>query len=197
MEDREYKLKYRLVKKSDAQEILDIYTPYITESTITFEYEVPSLDEFEKRIENISDRFPYIVCILDNQIIGYAYAHELSERAAYQWSAELSIYLKQGLDKKGIGSIMYNLLMDILKLQNIKNVYGCITGENERSIKFHENLGFELVGKYKKAGYKFDKWLDVVFYEKEIGEKDENPDFIIPIKDIDKESINRILQQNK
>lgn len=187
-------LEYRLVELSDAKEILEVYAPYIKNTTITFEYEVVSIDEFTERIKNISSEFPYIVCIYEGNIIGYAYAHKYGERAAYQWSSELSIYLKHGYEKMGVGKTLYKMVMDILKLQNIRNVYGCITGDNEKSVNFHKKLGFEFVGRFEKAGYKFDKWIDVVWYQKRIKETNNSPEHFIPINKIDKNSIEQILK---
>ena len=94
-------LGFRRAKLSDAERLLEIYSPYVIETAITFEYDVPSVEEFRGRIEDISSEYPYIVCTYKDEIIGYAYAHRHMERAAYQWNAELSIYLDME-DRKSV-----------------------------------------------------------------------------------------------
>ena len=130
-------IKLRLAKIEDAQEILDIYSPYIKESNITFEYTVPTLDDFEDRMRIIIKKYPYIVAVWQDKIVGYAYAHIHMERAAYQWNVETSIYVKQDLGHQGIGTLLYRKLLEILKVQNVQNVYGCVTSPNENS---HEKI---------------------------------------------------------
>ena len=139
---------FRLATKEDAKEILEIYRYYIENTTITFEYDVPTIKEFEKRIEDIEGEYPYIVCLVDDRIVAYAYAHKVWERAAYQWDAELSVYTDKDYVGNGFGKKMYNILIDILRLQNVINVYGCVTFPNENSEKLHNYLGFK-----KKINY--------------------------------------------
>lgn len=168
-------LIFRFATENDAKEILEIYRPYVENTTITFEYEVPSVKEFKERIMKILEEYPYIVCEYDKKIIGYAYAHRVWSRAAYQWDAELSIYTNENYSGNGIGKKLYKMLMEILKLQNVVNVYGCVTYPNENSDKLHEYLGFNKVGIFKNAGYKFGKWIGVTWFEKAILEHCENP----------------------
>ncbi|MFA9376085.1 MAG: N-acetyltransferase family protein [Lachnotalea sp.] len=145
----------RFVQEEDAEEILEIYKPYIKNTVISFEYEIPSLEEFRTRIKKISADYPYIVYLEDDKIIGYAYANRQKERAAYQWNAELSIYIEQSHFRRGLGKILYSALMDISVLQNICNVYGVTTANNQNSEKLHEYLGFNKLGVYHHTGYKF------------------------------------------
>ena len=158
-------IKLRLAKLEDAQEILNIYIPYIIKSNITFEYEVPSLDDFETRMKIVMEKYPYIVAICEEKIVGYAYAHEHMKRAAYQWNVETSIYVNEDLKHQGIGSLLYSKLIEILKIQNVQNVYGCVTLPNENSEKMHYAFGFQLVGKFHNTGYKFAQWHDVGWFE--------------------------------
>lgn len=188
--------KIRLAQATDAMEILSIYEPYIRETAITFECESPSLDEFQNRIKNISEDYPYIVCLTNEKIIAYAYAHRQMERAAYQWNAELSVYVDKGQLRCGIGKALYSTLIDILKLQNIRNVYGGVTSPNENSEKMHETFGFKRLGIYHNTGYKCGAWHDVTWFEKTIGDYDLEPRPFISIREIDKQSITNILNRH-
>ena len=165
-------IKLRLAKLEDAQDILDIYIPYINDSNVTFEYTAPSLNDFENRMKIIMENYPYIVAVCNEKIVGYAYAHKHMERAAYQWNVETSIYVKADLKHQGIGTLLYRKLLEILKVQNVQNVYGCVTLPNENSEKMHYAFGFQLVGKFHNTGYKFGEWHDVGWFELYIGDKD-------------------------
>jgi len=165
-------IKLRLAKLEDAQDILDIYIPYINDSNVTFEYAAPSLNDFENRMKIIMKNYPYIVAVCNEKIVGYAYAHKHMERAAYQWNVETSIYVKADLKHQGIGTLLYRKLLAILKVQNVQNVYGCVTLPNENSEKMHYAFGFQLVGKFHNTGYKFGEWHDVGWFELYIGDKD-------------------------
>lgn len=187
--------KVRLVKEADSKNILEIYAPFITDTAVSFEYTVPSEEEFTTRIKSIAEEYPYLVCEEDNEITGYAYAHRYLERAAYQWDVEVTIYLAPAAQKKGIGGLLYAKLEKVLFAQGIKNLYACITANNEQSIKFHEKCGYNLVGTFKKAGYKNDAWQDVVWMEKSIAGFDEKPKKPVSISQFDKDSIEKILNQ--
>ncbi len=176
-------MKIRLVKPQDCKQILNIYAQYINTS-ITFEYELPSEEDFAKRIDEISETYPYLVLEENEKILGYTYARRLRERAAYQWIAELSIYLDQNITSKGYGRILYEKLIKILKMQGIKTVYGCVTMPNEKSEKLHEKLGFKKVGVFSKAGYKNEKWIDIAWFEKNISTCELNPKDIVSIKNL-------------
>lgn len=186
---------FRFAKKEDAREILNIYRYYIENTTITFEYDVPTVEEFEKRIEGIIDEYPYIVCVVDGKIVAYAYAHKVWERAAYQWDAELSVYTDKDYIGNSFGKKMYNILIEILRLQNVINVYGCVTFQNENSEKLHNFLGFKKNGIFTKAGYKFGKWLDVMWFEKSISEHVLEPKPVKKIIEIENYKKDEILKK--
>ena len=169
----------RIATTADAKALLAIYTPYVEQTAITFEYDVPTLEEFTSRIQNTLRKFPYIIAEENNQILGYAYASPFKERAAYGWSVETSIYVKQDKRQKGIGRILYDRLEEILKKQGILNVNACIGYPQiedeyltQDSVRFHEKLGYSMVGTFHKCGYKFGRWYDMVWMEKFIGEHD-------------------------
>ncbi len=185
----------RFVQETDALEILGIYEPYIKDTAVTFECETPSLDEFRMRIKEISSDYPYIVCLLDNNIIGYAYAHRQMERAAYQWNAELSVYVDKTCLRCGVGKTLSNVLFEILKLQNVRNAYGGVTSPNENSEKMLEYFGFNKLGVYHHTGYKCGAWHDVAWIEKTIGTYDLDPEPFVPFRELEKNAVMEILDR--
>ena len=185
----------RLVRESDAEAILAIYRPYVEETNISFEYVTPSLSEFAGRIRDISGEYPYLVWEEDGELIAYAYAHRLMERAAYQWNAELSVYVRQGRLHRGVGTTLYGALMEILLLQNIRNVYGIVTAANDTSIRFHLGQGFREAGLYHNVGYKSGTWLDVAWLEKQIAPYDPAPAPFLPLPQVDGEQVAAILRR--
>ncbi len=168
-------MKIEDVKVNDANRLLEIYGPYVKNTAITFEYDVPSVEEFKDRINTISGKFPYIKLIENDVIVGYAYAHAFQTRDAYKYDVEVSIYLDENQRGKGYGKVLYKKLEKRLKDMGIINVYACITRPNKESkyvsdasYNFHLRNGFRLVGTFKKCGYKFDEWFDMVWMEKQI-----------------------------
>ena len=157
--------RIRMAEEKDAAALLDIYRPYIA-TTVTFEYEVPTVEEFTRRVRHTLEHYPYLLCEENGKVLGYAYAHRARERAAYQWDAELSVYISGDEHGRGIGRALYGALMELVQAQGVRNFYGVITGENTRSIRFHEELGFTLAGVHHRTGYKNGKWLDVVDMER-------------------------------
>lgn len=167
--------KIRVARKEDAEKLLKIYAPYVENTAITFEYTVPTKDEFKKRIENTLKKYPYIAAERNDEILGYAYAGELYHREAYMHSAETSIYVARNGRGRGIGTVLYDELEKLLLKQGITNLYACIAyAETEDefltngSVRFHEKRGFSIAGKFNKCGYKFNRWYDVVWMEKQI-----------------------------
>lgn len=178
----------------DAEAILEIYAPYIRNTNITFEYEVPSLSEFRERMAGIMEGYPYLICEIDGIAAGYAYAHRYKERAAYQWDAELSVYLREGCERRGIGQAFYTALMEILKEQHVRNVYGIVTSPNPPSEALHAAMGFRLAGVSLKTGYKLGKWIDVSCFERPLGDPDSPPEELLTVHQVPQERIAQILQ---
>lgn len=168
----------RPVEKTDAAGLLEIYSYYVKNTVITFEYEVPTLSEFENRIEKTTKKYPYLCAEKDGKIIGYAYAGVFKDRAAYQWDVELSIYIEKNFHGLGLGRALYEALESELKKQGILNLYACIAIPNDtddeylnhNSQHFHEHLGFKTVGTFLNSGKKFDRWYGMIWMEKMIGE---------------------------
>lgn len=170
-------IRIKIATKEDARELLAIYAPYVEKTAITFEYEVPALQEFEGRIEHILERYPYLVAERDGEIVGYAYAGAFHPRAAYDWAVESTVYVREDQEKTGVGRKLYEALEQALALQNILNVYACIAYpevEDEHltknSVQFHEHMGYRFIGEFCKCGYKFDRWYNMVWMEKHLGE---------------------------
>lgn len=169
-------MQIRLASTDDASEILEIYTPYILHTSLTFETEVPSTEQFKKRISNYLIEWPWLVCENDDRkIIGYAYASRYRERTGYQWCVEVSVYILEEYHQSDIGSSLYNVLLEILRLQGYRNVYAVINLPNDTSIKFHEKMGFEFFAAYKNVGYKLGAWKTVGWWQKIINEYNDNP----------------------
>ena len=167
----------RKATKTDAEAIQTIYAPYVRETAISFEYDVPSVEEMAKRIEEVQKTHPWIVAEEDGKIVGYAYAHAFYGRAAYQWAVETSIYVDRQEKRKGIGKKLHDTLEDRLKKQGILNMNACIAyiePEEEHltqdSVRFHERMGYTKVAHFHLCGKKFGRWYDVIWMEKIIGE---------------------------
>lgn len=174
MDRREFDIRVATVQ--DAQALLDIYAPYVEKTAITFEYEVPSVQEFAGRITHVLQTYPYLVAEREGEILGYAYVSAFKERAAYDWAVETSIYVKMNQKRMGVGSTLYHALEAFLKAQGILNLNACIafTEKDDEyltndSVTFHERLGYRLVGRFHQCGYKFNCWYDMVWMEKHIG----------------------------
>ncbi len=172
----------RMASESDAERLLAIYAPYVAETAITFEYDVPSVSQFQERIHHTLERYPYLVFEREGRPLGYAYAGPFQARAAYQWDVETSIYVEKDLRRQGIGKKLYAALEEILKAQHILNVNACIACApvedqylTNSSEAFHERLGYRLVGKFTRCGYKFGRWYDMVWMEKLLGDHKKDP----------------------
>ncbi len=150
----------RAARPEDAKAILDIYSPYIQETAVTFETSLPEVSEIERRIRENS-RLGFLVCEISSEVIGYAYASKHRERAAYQWSCEVSAYVNKKCHGKRVASSLYAQLFLKLKELGYVNAYAGITLPNERSVRFHESRGFKHIGTYERIGFKLGRWHDV------------------------------------
>jgi len=162
----------------DAYDLLQIYKPYVENTTSTFEYNTPSLDEFQLRIEETLKRYPFIVAEDGGEIIGYAYAHQFNTRSAYDWTVEISVYVSVNSRGKGTGKRLYSEIESILMKQNVVNIIASITGENESSKRFHNSMGYDLVGLFPNVGFKSDKWLDNFWMLKKLYDGQKPKEFI-------------------
>ena len=158
----------RPAAEKDIPEILSIYAPYIENSTATFEYDVPCLRTFTQRFLDITAQFPWLVWEEEGRILGYAYASAPYTRAAFSWCAEPSIYLLPEAKGRGIGRKLYTVLEGILEKQGYQVLYALITAENEESLAFHRKMGYETKVEFCNCGYKFNRWLGLIWMEKRI-----------------------------
>ena len=172
----------RPVSESDAPQLAAIYAPYVAQTAITFEYTVPSAEEFAQRIRKTLEFYPYIAAERDGVLLGYAYAGPFKARAAYDWDCEMSIYIDRHEHGRGLGRKIYCSLEEELGRMGIQNLYACIgfpEKEDEYltrdSVRFHERMGYVITGTYHKCGYKFGRWYDMVWMEKIIGKHEEEP----------------------
>lgn len=167
----------RPARVEDGEKLLAIYAPYVTDTAVTFEYTVPSAEEFSQRIRSVSERYPYLAALADGKILGYAYAGVFHSRPAYDWAVETSIYVHREKRHTGIGGRLYAALETALKAQGITNMNACIAVPGEEkdeyltrdSVDFHARLGYRLVGEFFQCGFKFGRWYNMVWMEKHIG----------------------------
>ncbi|MBR5528364.1 MAG: N-acetyltransferase [Clostridia bacterium] len=180
--------KIRFAVENDAIDILDIYSPYVQYSSVTFECEVPRSFEMQRRINMVNNTYPWVVCEKDGKVAGYAYAHSFAERAAYNWSVELSVYIREDCQRCNMASALYYAVIELLKLQGFCTAFARITVPNEKSVAFHNAFGFSEAGRLHNAGYKLGAWHDVLIMEKPMAESfSRAPSQIKPITQIDKE----------
>ena len=156
----------RIATEADVPQILAIYAPYIENTTVTFEYNVPSQKAFLERFRRITAQFPWLVWEEDGKILGYAYGSAPFARDAYRWCAEDSVYLLPEARGRGIGAALCTALEKILFYQGYRRIYALITAENRSSVTFHQKLGFRLRGDFPDAGFKFGRWIGVIWMDK-------------------------------
>ncbi len=171
----------RFARADDACRILEIYAPYITDTVISFEYDVPAIEDFSARVEEIRSHYPYLVYERDGLVTGYAYASAYSSRAAYNYTVDLSVYVDAAYCGQNMGECLYAAMFDILAKQGFYSAYACITATNQNSLKFHRRMGFTDAGTHPLAGFKHGKWLDVCWYVKHLKEHNGAPQLLKPI----------------
>ena len=171
----------------DAGRLLEIYSYYVENTAVTYEYVPPTPAEFRARIEATEARYPYLVIEEDGAVLGYAYAGPLVRRAAADWSCEVSIYLDRSARGRGLGRQLYEALEDALKAMGIVNLYALVACPEQPdeyltndSPVFHAHLGFETVGRLHRCGHKFGRWYDLLWMEKIIGQHNGARDPIVP-----------------
>lgn len=179
-------LKIRMAVLEDAEQLVKIYAPFVTDTAISFEYEVPSVEEFRNRIKNKLEKFPFLVAEMNGEAVGYVYASTFIPRPAYDWSVEITVYIKEECTGEGIGRKLYDAIEELLIKQNIYNINACIAyTEHEdpyltnRSMDFHEHMGYRLVGKFTKSGYKFGRWYDMIWMEKILKDHPDHPENVL------------------
>jgi len=169
------KPRIRLATVEDAEQVLGIYAPVVRDSPTSFELEPPSIKEMGGRISKCLAHGAWLVCERRGLVLGYAYGGRWRERPAYRWSIEVSVYVREGEQGAGIGRALYTSLLAALRVQGFFNAYAGITLPNAASVGLHEALGFEPVGVYRRAGYKFGAWHDVGWWQLALKPPEDNP----------------------
>lgn len=180
-------IRIRAATPGDAEALLAIYAPYVLNTAISFEYEPPSAGEFRARMARTLARYPWLAAEEDGRLLGYAYAGAFNARKAYELSAEASIYVAGEMKKRGFGRLLYGALEDALREQHVLNVNACIACtdcEDEyltnNSAGFHAHLGYSTVGVFHQCAFKFGRWYDMVWMEKQLGPHGASPAPLLP-----------------
>lgn len=184
----------RMATVEDAEDILKIYNPYILNSAITFEYEEVSVEEFQGRISNVLSGYPWLVCLIDNKIVGYGYCGPYRIRAAFDWDCECTVYLDPDYHRRGIGHALYEALFHLVKLQGYYNVYSLICVPNEGSASLHKKHGFKEVGYYANTAYKLGQWRHLSVMEKRLQDNFDKPAQVKRINELDKHIVDEIIK---
>ena len=165
----------RLAGEDDAEQILEIYAPFCRDTPVSFETQPPTLYEMRERIAKVLKSHPWLVCDESGRILGYAYASPHRERAAYAWSVDVSVYVREGHRRGGVGRALYTALFELLKLQGYYKALAGTTLPNPGSVGLHQAMGFEPVGVYRNIGYKCGAWRDVAWWQLVLREGDGTP----------------------
>ena len=188
-------LTLRMAVPADAPAMAAIYAPYVRETSISFEYEPPSPEEFTRRVEATLPQYPWLVCEADGKIVGYCYASPHHERAAFQWDAELSAYVDARFHRMGIASRLYKAITALLAAQGYYRLYSLITVPNPVSVGFHGAYGFSLIATYPATGYKLGAWHDMVVMERPLRELQEEPKPPVSWRELDPMFVEMCLSQ--
>lgn len=190
-------IRFRPVRPEDAAALAAIYAPYVQETAISFEFIPPTAAEFASRIRETVALYPWIVCEVDGDAAGYAYASALHKRPAYGWNAELSLYLTPAIQRRGIGSALLQAMLELLRIQGFQYAYACITDSNETSVGLHRRFGFEPAGRFPRAGYKGGAWHDVLWLARPLNESadDGEPAPVRPFPSLPEAEVNRLLER--
>lgn len=185
----------RMAAPEDAEAIYNIYEPYILNTVITFEYDKVPIESFKKRMEGIMDRFPWLVCLVNDKIAGYAYCSPHLERAAFGWDCECSVYLSAEYHKMGIGTALYISLFQIMELLGYYNIYSLICVPHEGSVALHKKYGFLEVGTYYNTAYKHGSWRHLLVMEKKLKETMGEPKPVLKVSELTEEFLNKTYRE--
>ena len=186
----------RVANAGDGAALCAIYRPYVMETAITFICKEPTPESFSQKIMSALPQYPFIVCEDDSgRALGYAYASPLRPHDAYQWDAELSVYVDRDSHGRGTGRRLYGALLKLLALQGYQTVYGVVSLPNEKSLKLHEAFGFEILGIFPRSGYKLGAWHDIIWLQKTLGDFPEDPAPPIPFAKLDPKAVEDVLRK--
>ncbi|MFC4436237.1 MULTISPECIES: GNAT family N-acetyltransferase [Natrialbaceae] len=174
----------RVASSDDAAAVRDIYAPFCESSAVTFEETPTTTSEMADRISSTLEEHPWLVCEIDGEVAGYAYAGPLRKRRAYQWVVELSVYVADSARRSGVGEALYESLFAVLERQGIRDAYAVTTLPNPATVGFHERLGFERLVDFPAMGYVENDWQDVAWWRRRIAEKSADPDRARPFPSV-------------
>jgi phosphinothricin acetyltransferase len=183
----------RTARIEDGAALCAIYRPFVMETAITFICKEPTAESFSEKIKSLNTQYPFIVCELGGRAIGYAYASALRPHDAYQWDAELSVYVDRDFHGHGVGRKLYAALLELLKIQGYQTVYGVISLPNEKSLALHAAFGFETLGVFPKSGYKLGNWHDIIWLQKSLGDYPDAPVPPTPFSMLSPETVQMVL----
>jgi L-amino acid N-acyltransferase YncA len=169
----------------DVAGIHEIYAPIVEHTAISFETSVPPHEELTRRLAETVPQYPWLVATEDDKILGYAYGHQFSARAAYAWSVETSIYVRESARAGGVGRALYSALLRLLTVQGYQQAFAGITLPNAASVGLHEAMGFRRIGTYHDVGFKFGAWHDVGWWQRALGNDPNPPPAPISLDDVD------------
>jgi L-amino acid N-acyltransferase YncA len=155
----------RIAEQRDAAQIVEIYRPYVKKTAISFEEECPSVEQMAAKIERVGSTFPFIVVEEAGNVLGYAYATRYRERAAYRWSVEDSVYIREDQRGRGMGRTLLSTLVALLRELGYLKVYAVITPPNPASVGLHEDLGFTPLCRFADTAFKLGKWQAIDWME--------------------------------
>jgi L-amino acid N-acyltransferase YncA len=173
----------RLATPQDAAQVHAVYAPYCF-TPISFELEPPSVEEMRGRLTKVLAHYPWLLYEMDGEVLGYAYAAQHRERAAYRWSVDTSVYVRQDRQRKGVGRALYAVLLDVLPLQGFINAYAGVTLPNPGSVGLHEAMGFKPVGVYQHVGFKCGAWYDVAWFQRPLQARSMEPQAVKPLDEV-------------
>lgn len=187
-------MTFSFARPEDAQDLLAVYAQYI-HTPVTFEYDLPSPETFRDRILDYGSTYPYLVAREGGAVLGYAYAHRQAERAAYQWNAELSVYLDRNHLSRGLGRRLYGALLELLTLQGVKTAHALVSTPNVKSEGLHRAMGFRVLGVQPAAGYKDGAWRDITWFDLPLAPYEPDPPPIRQIGELPSRTVDEILDR--
>ena len=176
--------------------IHEIYAPIVERTAISFETVVPSHAEIERRLADTMPEYPWLVAGDDGVVLGYAYGHRFAPRAAYAWSVETSIYVRDSARGSGVGRALYDALLTLLDAQGYEQAFAGIALPNAASVGLHEAVGFRHIGTYERVGFKFDAWHDVGWWQRALAPAARVPRAAVRVDELDGALVQRVLRQN-
>lgn len=186
-------MRCRIATPADAPRLVEIYAPYVADTAVSFATTAPTEEDF---LHKIDSPYPFLVCEEAGRIVGYAYAGQYRVREAYRWGTELSIYVEDAAQGRGVGRLLLLRLLAILKALGYQSAYSCVTLPNEKSIGLHTSLGFEQIGLFENAGYKLGRWRSVAWLRLPLNDFPNPPAEPLPIRQLSQDALAALLNDD-